>query len=298
MANLRDIQRRIKSVKNTGKITRAMQLVAASKMKKAQDQAVASRPYAQLMAEIVSGLFRHLSVEELAAVQSPIFEKREVKKRGILLLSTDKGLCGSLNANLFRALAEIDREKAAFVTVGRKATQFVSRSRRNLLADFSVSDHVLFSELRPVVDFLLNAYYEGEIDTIEVLYTQFINNLKQEAVLINLVPMIGLDDLIQAIIGVQDYTEKAPIENDEREIRFEPSAKEILDAIIPLFISREIYHKVLEAKASEHSARMVAMKTATDNAGELCDSLTLKFNKARQAAITQEIQEISAASAS
>lgn len=251
MANLRDIQRRIKSVKNTGKITRAMQLVAASKMKKAQDQAIASRPYAQLMAEIVSGLFRHLSVEELAAVQSPIFEKREVKKRGILLLSTDKGLCGSLNANLFRALAEIDREKAAFVTIGRKATQFVSRSRRNLLADFSISDHVLFSELRPVVDFLLNAYYEGEIDTIEVLYTQFVNNLKQEAVLINLVPMIGLDELIQAIIGVQDYTEKAPIENDEREIRFEPSAKEILDAIIPLFISREIYHKVLEAKASD-----------------------------------------------
>jgi F-type H+-transporting ATPase subunit gamma len=295
MPNLRDIQRRIRSVKNTGKITKAMQLVAASKMKKAQDFAIMSRPYAQLMAEIVSGLMSHMSEADLEAFESPFFEKREVKKRGVLVFSTDKGLCGSLNANLFRKLSELDRETTRFITIGRRAKQYVSRTGRDLMADFAVSDKADYSELKPIISCLLQAYLDGEIDTIEILYTQFINNLRQEIELVNLVPLEGMKEIIDAICVVQDYTEKAPMESDEREVHFEPSPKAIMDAMIPVFIRRQVYHKMLEAKASEHSARMVAMKTATDNAAELGDSLTLKFNKARQAAITQEIQEISAA---
>jgi len=295
MANLRDIQRRIRSVKNTGKITKAMQLVAASKMKKAQNIAILSRPYAQLMAEIVSGLMSHISEADLETFESPFFEKREVKKRGVLVFSTDKGLCGSLNANLFRKLSEQDRNATRFITIGRRAKQYVSRTGRDLLADFPVSDKAEYSELKPIISFLLQAYLDGEIDTIEILYTHFINNLRQDIELINLVPLEGMKELIDAICIVKDYTEEAPIEEDGREVHFEPSPKGIMDAMIPMFIRRQVYHKLLEAKASEHSARMVAMKTASDNAGELGDSLTLKFNKARQAAITQEIQEISAA---
>jgi len=296
MANLRDIKRRIRSVKNTGKITKAMQLVAASKMKKAQQVAVQGRPYAQLMAEILQSIMGAMDGDQRRRLSHPLLTRREVKKRGYLVISTDKGLCGALNANLFRKIVkETDKETAQFVTIGRKATQFISRTGRNLMADFTISDAVSYKELRPVLEFLLDQYHSEEIDTIEVYYNQFINNLKQEPALVSLVPLDNLDEIVQSIEEIEDYTAQAPIENDQRENFFEPDPSTILDELLPLFVRREIFHMLLEAKASEHSARMVAMKTATDNSKKLADRLTLDYNKARQAAITQEILEITAA---
>lgn len=286
MANTRDIRRRIKSVKNTAQITRAMQLVAASKMKRAQESALAGRPYAVLMAEILSKLGGRVS-----DIKHPFLEEREVKSRGILVVSTDKGLCGALNSNVFRRIVEIEGD-IRFVAIGRKASQFLSRTRRELLAEFTISDRVLFSEVRLPVEFLINAYLEGSVDTVELLYPRYVNPLVQDPILCPLIPIENLNSVIDKLghqIG------EAPLGHDDREIHFEPEAEAILGELLPLFIKQEVYQTVLEAKASEHSARMVAMKSATDNANNLVDDLTLQYNKARQAAITQEILEISAA---
>ena len=288
MANTRDIRRRIKSVKNTAQITRAMQLVAASKMKRAQDSALAGRPYAVLMAEILSKLGGRGS-----DIKHPFLEEREVSTRGILVVSTDKGLCGALNANVFRRITEIEGD-ARFVAIGRKATQFLSRTRRDMIAEFTISDRVLFSEVRLPVEFLINTYLEGNVDTVELLFPRYVNPLVQDPILYPLIPIENLSSVLDKL-GHQ--LGEAPLADDAREIHFEPDADIILGELLPLFIKQQVYQTVLEAKASEHSARMVAMKSATDNANSLVDDLTLQYNKARQAAITQEILEIAAATA-
>lgn len=285
MANLRDIRRRIKSVKNTSQITRAMQLVAASKMKRAQDAALAGRPYAQLLARIMGPV-----ADGVFDFTHPFMEERTVKTRGIILVSTDKGLCGGLNGNLFRELPAKD-ESIKYITIGRKASQYVSRSGRDLIADFTVSDSTTFPEVKTVIEFAIKAFSEGTIDTLEVLYSAFINTLKQEPRLFPLLPISGIDVVLKSL-GLENE------EPDDRELNFEPSVETILSELLPLFVRREFFSMVKGAKASEHSARMVAMKSATDNANNLVDSLTLDYNKARQAAITQEILEIAAATAS
>ncbi len=288
MANTREIRRRIRSVKNTAQITRAMQLVAASKMKRAQDAALAGRPYALLLAEILSALEGEGGFEE---VRHPYLEKRPVNHRGILVIATDKGLCGALNANVFRVITKI-KEAARFIAIGRKATQFLSRTRRELIADFSVSDRVGFGEVRLAVELMIKSFDEKEIDTIEIIYPKFVNALTQEP---TLYPLLPLENLRQVLKSIYREAGEAEPPRDTREILFEPAADLILDQLLDLYIKREIYHMVLEAKASEHSARMVAMKSATDNANTLVDDLTLQYNRARQAAITQEILEIAAA---
>jgi len=298
MPNLRDIRKRIRSVKNTGKITRAMQLVASSKMKRAQDAALAARPYAQMLAEMLSALPRNSNGQFLTEDANPFLVARPVKTRGILLLSTDRGLAGALNSNLFRFIAtEIKDANAAFVAVGRKGGQFLARTNRHLIAQFSVSDRAPYREVRPIVEALTNAYRKGEIDTIEVIYPRFVNNLRQEPTIEQLAPIPSIDCFVDTHKG-RRYLTPAPNENDTREMHFEPSASAILDQMIELYIRREIHQMILEAQASEQSARMVAMKTATDNAHDLERRLTLNYNKARQAAITQELVELSAASAS
>jgi F-type H+-transporting ATPase subunit gamma len=292
MKGIREIKGRIKSVKNTAQITKAMQLVAASKMKRAQDSALAGRPYAILLAQILFSIREHVE-----KIDHPLFTERPVKHRGLLVVSTDKGLCGALNHNLFRMLGEVDRDTTRHICIGRKATQYVSRTGRNLLADFSVSDKVNFSEVRVVVEYMIKQYLEGEIDTIEVLYPMFVNSLTQEPRLIKLAPLganaaEALAELQKRLkLDVGDH----PV--DQRDMIFEPSAAAILEELPPLFIKQEIYQVILDAKASEHSARMVAMKSATDNAKSLVEDLSLEYNKARQAAITQEILEIAAATA-
>jgi F-type H+-transporting ATPase subunit gamma len=263
-----------------------MQLVAASKMKKAQERALEGRPYAQQMRRMLASL-----TGKVENFSHPFLEEREVKKRGILMISTDRGLCGALNANLFREVAKLDRKNAAFVSIGRKARQFLSRTNRNLLADFPISEEAPFKELRPVVEFLIEQFNEGAIDTIEVLYPRFKNTLIQEPTLIPFLPLTNLVGYVEE----QAKSENRELVDDSRELVFEPEPESILTALLDRFVKREIYQMLIDARASEHSARMVAMKAATDNAKKLTDSLTLQYNKARQAGITQEILEITAA---
>ena len=290
MANTRDIRIRIKGVKSTRQITRAMQMVATSKMKKAQDSAKSGRPYALLLADIIVSI-----ADEFLEVTNDYFMERPVKHRGILVIGTDKGLCGALNANLFRMLSEVD-SSAKFVSIGKRATQYLSRTHRDLLADFSLPDKPTFSDVKKVVEFLLRNYNDGNIDTIEVLYTGFINTLRQEPELIPLFPLNDLDEMSAKLherFGIEDHE----VPKDDREIISE-DRDAVLSELATLYLKQEIHQLVLEAQASEHSARMVAMKTATDNAGNLINDLTLQYNRARQAAITQEILEISASTLS
>lgn len=295
MPSTRDIRRRIKSVKNTKQITKAMELVAASKMKRAQNDALAGIEYSHLLTRMLASVQGKIPEK----FTHPFLEKREVRKRGILLLTTDKGLCGPLNGNLFRKVTEMSRE-TEFVVVGRKGTQFISRTHRNLIADFNLPDRVTFSQVRPIAEFLMERFVEGNIDTIEVLYPRFVNTLTQEATLFPLLPLHNLASVLETLRKqrVAGKEVGANVPPEAREMIFEPSPMEVLSALLPRFISQQIYHFALDAKASEQSARMVAMKTASDNASNLLEDLTLDYNKARQAAITQEILEISAAALS
>ncbi len=286
MASTRDIRRRIKSVKNTRQITKAMELVAASKMKKAQQAAMAGRPYAQLMADMLAALAGR--VDESV---HPFLVKREVKTRGILVVTTDKGLCGPLNANLFKLILDI-KTPAKFVAIGRKGAQFLGRTKKNMVADFTVSDRVAFSEVKTVVEFMMKMYLDGEIDTLEVIYPRFKNTLVQEPTLRPLLPLSNVKDFVAHLRAESGGGKQI----DDRDMLFEPSAQSVLEALLPFYVNRYVYQLILSAKASEHSARMVAMKTAKDNATKLLGDLTLEYNKARQAAITQEILEIAAAS--
>ncbi len=286
MASTRDIRRRIKSVKNTRQITKAMELVAASKMKKAQAMALAGRPYAQLMARMLAALANR--VEETL---HPFLVKREIKTRGILLITTDKGLCGPLNANLFKVAMEI-KTPAKFVAVGRKGAQFLARTKRDIVADFTVSDRVQFGEVKAVVEMMMQMYLEGKIDTLEIIYPRFKNTLVQEPLIRPLLPLSSVKDFVDALNAEHGGSKTA----DDRVMLFEPDAHSVLEALLPYYVNRYIYQLTLSAKASEQSARMVAMKTAKDNATKLLGDLTLEYNKARQAAITQEILEIAAAS--
>ena len=286
MASTRDIRRRIKSVKNTRQITKAMELVAASKMKRAQAATLAGRPYAQLMADMLAALAS--SVDE---TQHPFLTEREVKTRGILLVTTNIGLCGALNANLFKHVLDI-KTPAKFVAIGRKGAQFLARSKRDLNSEFTVGDRGSFKEVKVAIEHMTKLYLHGEVDTIEVIYPRFKNTLIQEATVRPVLPLANLKGFI-AHLQAESGTENNP-QNDTREIIFEPNAHDVLAALLPYYVNRHIHQLVLSAKASEFSARMVAMKTANDNASSLIEDLTLEYNKARQAAITQEILEISA----
>lgn len=288
---LREIKGRIKAVKGTAQITRAMQLVSSSKMKRAQDSAVAGREYRRLLADMLQSALARTECGEFC---HPLVVPRPVKVRGIILVTTDKGLCGSLNANSMRLLADVDRSSAAFITVGRKGAQYVARTGGRLLADFHISDRTHFSEVRAVAGFAIEQYLAGEIDTVEVVYPQYVNTLVQAPKHVRLLP---IDDL--ALTAAKMKTKFGDPESGSSVnagyMKFEPSARELLDELPALFFKEELHQLILEAKASEHSARMVAMKAATDNAKKIVHALTLEYNKARQAAITQEILEITAA---
>ena len=286
MASTRDIRRRIKSVKNTRQITKAMELVAASKMKKAQSVALAGRPYAQLMSRMLAALSNR--VEESL---HPFLVKREVKTRGILLITTDKGLCGPLNANLFKLVLEI-KTPAKFVAIGRKGAQFLARTKRDIVADFTITDRVNFGEVKPVVELMMQMYLDGKIDTLEIIYPRYKNTLVQEPLIRPLLPLASVREFVSALNAEHGGGKST----DDRVMLFEPDAQSVLEALLPFYVNRYIYQLVLSAKASEHSSRMVAMKTAKDNATKLVGDLTLEYNKARQAGITQEILEIAAAS--
>ena len=284
MASLRDIRRRIKSIKNTAQITKAMQMVAASKMRKAQEAALNGRPYAFLLNRVLVSL-RNRVDETL----NPLLEKRDVKSELVVVLSTDKGLCGALNTNLFREAASFDTKKTKFVSVGRKGTQFLARTKRNMIADFPLKERPTFLETKAISKFFIERFLSGDVDKVTVLFPAFVNTLNQKPTTLTLLPITSLEEA-----GLPGALE-APIPEAAGDIIFEPSPEKILADIVPYYVHFALYQMLLGTRASEHSARMVAMKSATDNAKDIVKDLTLEYNKARQAAITKELLEISTA---
>ncbi len=287
MASTRDIRRRIKSVKNTAQITRAMQMVASSKMRKAQLAALAGRPYAMLMNDVLAavsagaGDFTH-----------PLIEKREGKKRAVIVVSTDKGLCGALNSNLLREAGRFDLDTTVYVCAGKKGAQFVHRTKRNLAAEFSYKDNPQFAEARAISKFAQDLFLKGEVDRVDVLYTNFINTLSQKPEVRQILPIGKLAALEADLTGESAGGE---LGKSDVEYLFEPNAADVLGNLLPHYVNFQVFQFLLEAKASEHSSRMVAMKNATDNAKQLIKDLTLEYNKLRQANITKELLEITTA---
>jgi F-type H+-transporting ATPase subunit gamma len=300
MANLRDIRRRIKSVKNTSQITKAMQMVAATKMRRAQEAAVRLRPYASRLDDMTARIYENLGPSE---VGHPLIEKRKGNgKTCVVVLTSEKGLCGPLNTNLLRDVLRADEPNRVYVSVGRKGRQVLARLKKNLLADFELKDAVTFGESKTISRFLLEKFDEGQFDAVEIYYNRFVNTLSQVPTRFPLVP-IGADVLAVAkAMGEAHHaerTEKSPDGAPKVHLtyNFEPDANLLLGKLLPYYVHMLVYSKILESRASEHSARMVAMKAATDNAKQLVKDLTLEYNKARQAAITSEILEIASAAA-
>jgi len=285
MANTQDIRRRIKSIRNTSQITKAMQMVAASKMRKAQQHALAGRPYAGLMNRVLVSLQKRTD-----PTLHPLLHIREVKKELVLIISTDKGLAGALNTNLFREISNSDQSKTSFVVTGKKARQFVARTKRELLADFELKDAPSFVETKPLAKFCLEKFLTREVDKVSVLYTHFINTISQKPVVQTLLPISRFD--LPKGQGKEGTTGDV---DPMLGYIFEPNALEVLDIMLPYYVEYQVFQMILDARASEHSARMVAMKNATDNANQFIKDLTLEYNKMRQAGITTELLEIATA---
>lgn len=295
MPSTRDIRRRIKSVRNTAQITKAMQMVASSKMRKAQLAALAGRPYARAMNKVIL-----CACQDTQDFAPPLMEKREIRKRGVLGVSTDKGLCGALNTNLGREVVKFDRDTTVFVTAGKKAAQFVARTKRQLAAEFTYQDAPLFAEARAISKVLQEMFLRGEVDCVDVIYTRFVNTLTQRVEVRRLLPIGESHKLLNETTGLTPDQQTAQEQlatpaSLELEHLFEPNAEQVLSAILPHFVNFLVYQILLESRASEHSARMVAMKSATDNAQQLIKDLTLDYNKLRQANITKELLEITTA---
>ncbi len=292
MANTRDIRRRIKSVKNTAQITRAMQLVAAAKMKKAQDQALAGREYAERLTQVLYDIRKNFSEESHS-----FLEHRKGSRELVLVISTDKGLCGPLNTNLARKIKTQTSPDAHFVTVGRKLRIMCEKQGRKVIADFTVKDPVPFSQTRPIAKFISQHFLEGTYDKVSIAFTRFVNTLRQEAEVVTLLPIQGRrEGEAQAFESIgKGFSLEAHANDQGRDYTFEPSPAEVLSALLPLYVNYEVFQAHLESRASEHSARMVAMKAATDNANKFIKELTLEYNKVRQGAITSELLEITTA---
>jgi len=287
MPSTRDIRRRIKSVKNTAQITKAMQMVASAKMRKAQQAALSGRPYAKLMNSVLSAVS-----EGAGDFSNPLLEVREVKKRGLIIISTDKGLCGGLNTNLLREVVKYDKATTIHITAGRKASQFVARTKRELAAEFTYKDSPVFVEARAISRFAQELFTSGKVDQVDVLYTNFINTMIQKP---EIRPLLPIGEITALDADVHGESKGKALEKNTTEYLFEPGADSVLGSLLPHYLNFQVYQFLLEAKASEHSARMVAMKSATDNAKQMIKDLTLEYNKLRQANITRELLEITSA---
>jgi F-type H+-transporting ATPase subunit gamma len=286
MANTQDIRRRIKSIRNTAQITKAMQMVAASKMRKAQQHALAGRPYSQLLNRVLVSLESRTD-----PLLHPLLQVRPVKKELVLIISTDKGLAGALNTNVMREAANFPADQTVFVTTGRKGRQYVTRTKRELLADFELKDAPTILETKAISKFCVEKFLNREVDKVTVLYTHFVNTISQKPIAQTLLPISPL--------AFEAAAEKLPAADGAKdpmlEYLFEPSALAVLDFMLPYYVQYQVFQMVLDARASEHSARMVAMKNATDNANQFIKDLTLEYNKMRQASITTELLEIATA---
>lgn len=282
MHSLRDIRRRIKSIGSTAQMTRAMQMVAASKMRKAQEAALSTRPFGELLYRIQ----RHATTHA-RNFSHPLMEVREVRSRGVILIGTDKGLCGALNSNLFRVAGQFDPETTVYLTVGKRAAQFVSGTHRRLAAEFRVTDSPRYADARPIAALARDMFLKCEVDEFKIVTTRFISTLSQQAVAIEFLPIGEIKSL--QIPGVESETELAA---DTTQVVFEPSPGAVLSYLFGHYLSVLVHVALLHAKASEQSARMVAMTNASENATTLIKDLTLEYNKLRQGNITKELLEI------
>ncbi|ACL74373.1 H(+)-transporting two-sector ATPase [Thioalkalivibrio sulfidiphilus HL-EbGr7] len=279
MAGAKEIRTQIKSIKNTQKITKAMEMVAASKMRKAQDRMLATRPYAEKIRQVIG----HVAMAK-AEYKHPYLEEREVKRVGMIIISTDRGLCGGLNINLFKKAVLAMREwhdkgvEVDLCLVGNKALGFFKRLGGNVVGKVNqLGDQPRMNDLIGTIKVMLDAYDEGRIDRLVLVENEFVNTMTQKPRATTLLPLV-------------------PSEEDELKHHwdyiYEPDAKPVLDTLLTRYIESVVYQGVVENVACEMAARMVAMKSASDNAGDLIKELQLVYNKARQAAITQEISEI------
>ncbi|HXY48680.1 MAG TPA: ATP synthase F1 subunit gamma [Terriglobales bacterium] len=282
MSSPRELRRRIKSVSSTAQITRAMQMVAASKMRKAQDAALVGRPFVHLMYRI-----QRAATIRMRDFSHPLLDVRPVRKRAVIVVGADKGLCGALNSNLFRLASQFDTQSTLFITAGRKASQFVARTRRQLVAEFAYSDSPQYPEARAIAAFARDLFLKKEVDQVQIIATRFVNTLTQEPVCIEYLP-VGEIKALQ-IPGIELEEKLAA---DTSETLFEPSPEYVLGYLLSHYLNIYIYQVLLNAKASEQSARMVSMKNATDNAESLIKDLTLEYNKIRQGNITKELLDI------
>ncbi|MDB9372899.1 F0F1 ATP synthase subunit gamma [Nodularia sphaerocarpa] len=307
MANLKSIRDRIQSVKNTKKITEAMRLVAAARVRRAQEQVTATRPFADRLAQVLYGLQTRLRFED---VDLPLLKKREVKTVGLLVISGDRGLCGGYNSNVIRRAENRAKELQAegvnykFVLVGRKAIQYFQRREQPIDATYTGLEQIpTAAEATEVADQLLSLFLSESVDRIELIYTKFVSLVSSRPVVQTLLPLDpqGLeaaDDEIFRLTtrGGQFEVERQKVTNQvrplPRDMIFEQDPVQILDSLLPLYLSNQLLRALQESAASELAARMTAMNNASDNAGDLIKSLSLSYNKARQAAITQELLEV------
>ena len=280
MAGGREIKTKIKSVQNTRKVTRALEMVSASKIRKAQERMKASRPYARAMKQVIG----HIAQANSEFQHPYLVERKQIKRVGYVIVSSDRGLAGGLNNNLFRKLLGEIRQwqdkgvEVDVVTIGQKATVFFRRLKVGMLASVThLGDNPEVEQLIGIVKVMLDGYTEGRLDRVFVVYNDFVNTMTQRAAFDQLLPLPPSDEKL--VTHDWDYL-------------YEPDAQTVLEHVLTRYIESLVYQAVMENIASEHAARMVAMKAASDNATKLIDTLNLVYNKARQAAITQEISEI------
>ncbi|CAN5807290.1 F0F1 ATP synthase subunit gamma [soil metagenome] len=283
MPNPREIRRRVRSVKNMAQITRAMEMVAASKMRRAQDRVTSGRPYSERLREVLGDL-ASLQLDSEQLQEFPLLAQREVKKTALILITPDRGLAGALNSNILRRTVQYIRNESVdgrpqVIAVGKKGRDFAARTNQDLVAEFiRLGDRPGLNDIRPIAQIAIQEFLDGNVDAVHILYTQFVSTLSQTPVVLQLLPIErpeGSSD------KAQDYI-------------FEPNEKEVLNQLLPRYVEINLYQAVLENIASFYSAQMVAMRNATDNAKELSDDLSLAMNKARQAQITNEVAEIAA----
>jgi F-type H+-transporting ATPase subunit gamma len=289
MSSPRELRRRIRSITSTAQITKAMQMVAASKMRRAQEAALAGRPFVQLLYRI-----QREATTRMGEFSHPLLEVREVRKRAVILVGADKGLCGALNSNLFRLVAQFDPQSTVFIAAGRKAAQFIARTGRQLVAEFAYADTPRLSEAVAIANFGRDLFLKGEVDQVQVAATRFVNTLTQYPLVLEFLPVGEIKTL--KIPGSQFEEKLAKLEEnvaaDTAESLFEPNPEALVSYLLSHYLNVYIYQALLNAKASEQSARMVSMKNATDSADGLIGDLTLEYNKLRQGNITKELLEI------
>lgn len=281
MPSTREIRRRIRSVGNMSQITRAMEMVSAAKMRKAQQRVTASRPYSEQLRQIMSDLASQQPDPEQLA-QFPLLQKRTVRNVELIVVTPDRGLTGALNTNILRRASRFILEEAGapvqVIAVGKKARDYFVRTRQDVIAEFiGIGDTTTLDAVRPIADIAIDDFASGKVDAVYVVYSKFINTLVQRPEVMQILPV----EPPEAQEGYSDYI-------------FEPTPEDVLNDLLPRYVEVQLYQAILEGIASEHSARMVAMRSASDNAKEIQQELTLSYNKARQAQITREVSEIAA----